>query len=386
MFVTKERKAVRRAAEIVRAVAEGDFEKRIIGVSDDPEIAEMELAINLLIDRTDAYLRESQTCVEYVRKNKHFRLIPETGMVGSFRNAAQAVNTTLYGIKSRHESFIELAGKLEAQLADVMDKVSDTIGSLRETADQLYARSSDASERCTSAAAGAEQASTNMQSIAASAEELTSSISEINRQVVSSADLAAGAVEKSRAMNATIEGLTGVTGKIGDVVRLIEAIADQTNLLALNATIEAARAGEAGKGFAIVAQEVKTLAGQTAQATDDIGHQIQDLQRTMTGAVSANSVISSAIEDINTACNAIAAAVTEQSAATSEIARNVNEAAAGTGEVSSGIGVVHSATESTQASVETVISSTDILLRQERSLNTLRDNISSFLVDLRKVG
>ena len=386
MFVNKDRKAIRRAAAIVRAVAEGDFEQRIIGVSEDPEIAEMELAINLLIDRTDAYLRESQTCVEYVRKNKHYRLIPETGMVGSFRNAAQAVNTTLYGIKSRHESFIELAGQLEEQLADVMSKVSDTIGSLRGTADQLYHRSSDASERCTSAAAGAEQASANMQSIAASAEQLTSSISEINRQVVSSADLAAGAVEKSRAMNATIEGLNGVTGRIGDVVRLIEAIADQTNLLALNATIEAARAGEAGKGFAIVAQEVKTLAGQTAQATDDIGRQIQDLQHTMTGAVDANSTISTAIEDINTACNAIAAAVTEQSAATGEIARNVNEAAAGTGEVSSGIGVVHSATESTQASVENVIASTDILLRQERSLTELRGNISEFLVDLRKTG
>lgn len=386
MFENKDRKAIRRAAAIVRAVAEGDFEQRIIGVSDDPEIAEMELAINLLIDRTDAYLRESQTCVEYVRKNKHYRLIPETGMVGSFRNAAQAVNTTLYGIKSRHESFIELAGRLEEQLADVMNQVSDTIGSLRGTADQLYSRSSEASERCTSAAAGAEQASTNMQSVAASAEELTSSISEINRQVVSSADLASGAVEKSRAMNATIEGLNGVTGKIGEVVKLIEAIADQTNLLALNATIEAARAGEAGKGFAIVASEVKSLAGQTARATDEIGHQIQDLQHTMTGAVDANSTISSAIEDINTAFNAIAAAVTEQSAATGEIARNVSEAAAGTGEVSNGIGVVHSATEATQSSVESVIGSTDILLRQEQSLNALRDNISGFLVDLRKVG
>ena len=92
---SKDRDAIRRAARIVRAVAEGDFEQRIIGVSPDPEVAEMENAINLLIDRTDAYLRESQTCVEYVRKNKHFRPIPETGMVGSFKAAARAVNTTL---------------------------------------------------------------------------------------------------------------------------------------------------------------------------------------------------------------------------------------------------------------------------------------------------
>lgn len=386
MFVSKERQAIRRAAAIVKAVAEGDFEKRIIGVSSDPEIAEMELAINRLVDRTDAYLRESQTCVEYVRRNKHYRLIPETGMVGAFRSAARAVNTTLYGIKHRHDGTIELAASLEAELARVMDHVSDAIGTLRDTAKSLEVNASEASERCVNAAAGAEEASVNMQSVAASAEELTSSIAEINRQVVGSAGLAEGAVEKSRAMNATIEGLTGVTGRIGDVVKLIQAIADQTNLLALNATIEAARAGEAGKGFAIVAQEVKTLAGQTAQATEEISRQICELQSTMSGAVQANDTISSAISDINTACNAIAAAVTEQSAATGEIARNVNEAAEGTGEVSSGISVVQQASRSTQESVSHVSASTDVLLKQEENLRTLRGDISHFLTDLRKVG
>lgn len=386
MFVTKDRQAIRRAAEVVAAVADGDFEKRIIGVSSDPEIAAMELAINRLIDRTDAYLRESQTCVEYVRRNQHFRLIPETGMVGSFRNAARAVNTTLYGIKTRHDGCIDLAADLETQLSEVMTKVTEAISTLRTTADSLENNASNASERCVGAAAGAEEASVNMQSVAASAEELTSSISEINRQVVGSADLANGAVEKSKAMNATITGLNGVTARIGDVVKLIQAIADQTNLLALNATIEAARAGEAGKGFAIVAQEVKTLAGQTAQATEEIAGQISELQATMSGAVSANDSISSAIEEINTACNAIAAAVTEQSAATGEIARNVNEAAEGTGEVSSGISVVQQATQSTQDSVSQVVSSTDILLQQEQNLNGLRANITDFLTDLRKVG
>ncbi len=386
MFNIKDRQAIRRATRIVEAVANGDFEQRIIGVSSDPEVAAMELAINRLIDRTDAYLRESQTCVEYVRRNQHFRLIPETGMVGAFKNAARAVNTTLYGIKEKHDSCIALAADLETQLSEVMSKVTEAISTLRTTADSLESNAAAASERCVGAAAGAEEASVNMQSVAASAEELTSSISEINRQVVGSADLANGAVEKSKAMNVTINGLNGVTARIGDVVKLIQAIADQTNLLALNATIEAARAGEAGKGFAIVAQEVKTLAGQTAQATEEIASQISELQATMSGAVSANDSISAAIEEINTACNAIAAAVTEQSAATGEIARNVNEAAEGTGEVSSGISIVQQATQSTQESVGQVVSSTDILLRQEQNLNGLRANISDFLADLRKVG
>ena len=383
---SRDREAIRRATRIVAAVADGDFEQRIIGVSSDPEVAAMEIAINRLIDRTDAYLRESQTCVEYVRKNKHFRLIPETGMVGSFRNAARAVNTTLYAIKSRHDGFLDLGSRLETQLSEVMGNVSSTISALRGNADALDTTSGQASEQCTTVAAGAEEASTNMQSVAASAEELTSSIEEINRQVVQSAGLADQAVEKSRAMNQTITGLDGVTDRIGDIVKLIQGIADQTNLLALNATIEAARAGEAGRGFAIVAQEVKTLAGQTADATDQISHQISELQGTMSGAVTANTDISSAIEQINAACNAIATAVTQQSAATAEIARNVSEAALGTGDVSNGIGVVQNATQTTRDMVASVTTSTDTLTTQEENLNALRGNIVSFLEDVRRVG
>lgn len=384
--VSRDREAIRRATRIVAAVADGDFEQRIIGVSSDPEVAAMEIAINRLIDRTDAYLRESQTCVEYVRKNKHFRLIPETGMVGSFRNAARAVNTTLYAIKSRHDGFLDLGSRLETQLSEVMGNVSSTISALRGNADALDTTSGQASEQCTTVAAGAEEASTNMQSVAASAEELTSSIEEINRQVVQSAGLADQAVEKSRAMNQTITGLDGVTDRIGDIVKLIQGIADQTNLLALNATIEAARAGEAGRGFAIVAQEVKTLAGQTADATDQISHQISELQGTMSGAVTANTDISSAIEQINAACNAIATAVTQQSAATAEIARNVSEAALGTGDVSNGIGVVQNATQTTRDMVASVMTSTDTLTTQEENLNALRGNIVSFLEDVRRIG
>lgn len=387
MFNTsKDRDAIRRAARIVRAVAEGDFEQRIIDVSSDPEVAEMENAINRLIDRTDAYLRESQTCVEYVRRNKHFRLIPETGMVGSFKAAARAVNTTLYSIKERHEGFLDLGSKLESQLSEVMGKVSETITVLRGNADSLDNNSGKASEQCISVSAAAEEASTNMQSVAASAEELTSSIEEINRQVVQSAGIADQAVDKSRAMNKTITGLSGVTNRIGDIVKLIQGIADQTNLLALNATIEAARAGEAGRSFAIVAQEVKTLAGQTANATDQIGQQISELQGTMTGAVTANTDISDAIEQINVSCNAIATAVTEQSAATAEIARNVSEAAQGTGDVSNGIGIVEEATRNTRDMAHSVVSSTDTLTVQEENLTVLRQNILTFLEDVRRVG
>lgn len=386
MLKSKHRNAILRAGEIVRAVANGDFEKRIIGISDDPEIAEMENAINLLIDRTDAYIRESQASFDYVRQNKHFRLIAETGMVGAYRSAARGVNTTLWAIKVRHEGFLELATQLEEQLTDVMASVSDTVSDLREHARDVNLNSEAANSQCATVAAGAEEASANMQAVAASAEELTSSISEIDRQVINSADIATQAVDRASAMNKTITSLSGASSKITEVVKLINEIAEQTNLLALNATIEAARAGEAGKGFAIVAQEVKTLAGQTASATESIREQIAELQARTGSAVDANSEISAAIEDIHATCNAIATAVTEQSAATGEIARSVEEAATGTSDVSRSISVVQAATGRTQVTATDLVDSSESLVEREQQLMKLRGDITDFLEDLRRTG
>ena len=381
-----DRETIRQAARVVLAVADGDFEQRIIGISDDPEIAEFQNAINRLIDRTDAYLRESQACVEYVRQNKHFRLIPETGMVGSYKRAARAVNTTLWGIKQRHESFMGLASSLETELGSVMDSVNASIQGLQDAAKHLDQASSDADGQCTSVAAGAEEASANMNSVAASAEELTCSIGEINREVERSAGLAANAVNQATEMNTTIDGLAAVSRDIGEIVCLINDIAEQTNLLALNATIEAARAGEAGRGFAVVASEVKTLAGQTAQATEQISQNIGGLQTSVDNAVNANETIRGAIENINASFNAIAGAVSQQSDATGEIARNVDQAARGTTEVTQGVTGVQRATSGTRETVHDVVTLSETLNEQKTSLSGLQENISHFLTDLRKTG
>jgi methyl-accepting chemotaxis protein len=382
MFKNKNNQAITRAADICEAVANGDFEQRIVGISKDAETARLEYAINRLIDRNDAYIRESRASFEYVCKNKFFRTISETGMPGAFRVASRAVNTTVETVKNKHENLIVTTEELETKLADVMGKMGTAISSLHTAAETVNNQSKATNSQCLDVASGAEQAAANMQSVAAATEEMTSSIGEINRQVIGSTDLADSAVTKSEAMNLTIANLADVSQKIGDVVDLINAIAEQTNLLALNATIEAARAGEAGKGFAIVAQEVKSLAGQTASATENISQQVNELQSATSTAVGANTEISTAIAEINESCNAIAAAVTEQSAATSEISRNVEEANKGTGEVTTGINRVQVATDETLATASDVLRSSETLGEQEKYLHELK----TFLSELRKTG
>jgi methyl-accepting chemotaxis protein len=168
-----------------------------------------------------------------------------------------------------------------------------------------------------------EQANSRAGAVASAAEQLSSSVDEISRQVSHSADIANSAVEEANRTSEMIEGLNQAAQKIGDVVGIIQDIAGQTNLLALNATIEAARAGDAGKGFAVVASEVKSLANQTAGATEEISAQISQIQSATKSAVEANGVIAKTIGEIHEVATAIASAVEEQGAATQEVSSNI---------------------------------------------------------------
>ena len=169
---------------------------------------------------------------------------------------------------------------------------------------------------------------------------------EISPQVSNRADRES-ARQVATATNDDVKALADAANSIGDVVKLIQAIAEQTNLLALNATIEAARAGEAGRGFAVVASEVKTLAGQTAKATEQISSQIQNVQVATTRAVQAIGSITKTIDEINAIATTIANAVQEQTAATQEISHNVRQTAAGTQEVATNIVRVKDAAQHT---------------------------------------
>ena len=234
----------------------------------------------------------------------------------------------------------------EARTAVLVSMVASAATELESTSRAMASTTGETVAQATNVAAAVEAASINVQTVASAAEELSASISEIARQVAQSSEIADRAVEDANRTDAIVKTLAEGAQKIGDVVGLISTIAGQTNLLALNATIEAARAGDAGKGFAVVASEVKSLANQTAKATDDISRQIAQIQLATKEAVTAIEAITQTIGEVSRIATAIAAAVEEQGAATQEIARNIHEAATGTHQVSVSIaGVSHGASE-----------------------------------------
>ena len=274
----------------------------------------------------------------------------------------------------------KMADDFESGVRTSLDTLAGAATEMQATSKSMSATAEQASHQATTVAAVAEQASANVQTVAAATEELSSSVSEIGRQVTESTQIAGQAVAEANRTNVTVQGLSAAAQKIGDVVKLISDIASQTNLLALNATIEAARAGEAGRGFAVVANEVKSLASQTAKATDEISAQVSAMQGATADAVQAIESIGRTIGAINEIASAISVAVEQQGAATREIARSVQEAAQGTGQVSSNISGVNQSADKTGTAANKVLFSAEQLSGQAA---VLRADVDRFVANIR---
>jgi len=281
---------------------------------------------------------------------------------------------------ARRAELIRFADEFEGAVGSIVANVSASAVQLESAAGTLT-RTAESTQSLSSQVAGAsEQASSDMQSVAAATEELSASVDEIGRRVRESSQIAEAAVHQAEETDGRIGKLSRAAQQIGDVVKLITAIAEQTNLLALNATIEAARAGEAGRGFAVVASEVKSLASQTAKATDEISNHISGMQGATQESVAAIKEIGGTIGKISEIASTIASAVEEQSSATQEIARSVQNVAQGTQAASANVMQVNRGATETGSASEDVLSSARTLSSES---TRLREELDRFMANIR---
>ena len=282
--------------------------------------------------------------------------------------------------RKRREEMLALANRFEESVKGVVEVVSSSATEMQASARSMSGTVEQTTNQAAAVTAAAEDTAGNVQAAASAAQELASSITEIGRQVEHSNRISSEAETRVSQTNQQVESLAQAATKIGEVVSMIQDIAEQTNLLALNATIEAARAGDAGKGFAVVASEVKSLATQTAKATEEISSQIGGMQSATSDSVTAIESINEIIREMSEISASISAAVEEQGAATQEIASTVTRAAEGSQEVTNNISGVNQAASEADHSATQVLESASLLAQQSE---TLRSEVDSFLASVR---
>ncbi|WP_169543678.1 methyl-accepting chemotaxis protein [Sneathiella aquimaris] len=366
--------------EVMAKLSEGDKTVEIPNQDQNDEIGAMAKAVlvfkNNAIEQERMKLEADRHAEEQAQQEQAARDAEEKrAQQEREREQAEAAEK-----EQRAQKIADLISRFEVRVSDVLQTVSEATRNLHDTANLMNDTAGQSLSLSEGVAVASSDASRNVQTVASAAEELTSSINEISRQVQQASKVSEKAVVEADNSTRSVSALADTARKISEVVSMISDIAGQTNLLALNATIEAARAGDAGKGFAVVASEVKSLATQTAKATEEIAGQIADMQSATDTAVSAIGNIDTVISSIRESTVGISSAIEEQSAATNEISRNVQEASNGTTEVSNKIGTVSEKASETGTAAKQVQSASS---RLDELSGSLKNDIEAFLKEVR---
>ena len=365
-------------------VARGDLTARILNWDEFNNLSPTLASLNQAYDLTDAFIREAGAALEAALNKEYHRIFLTQGILGDFGRGATVINDASTLIQQSEKDKIEqselLANQFEQKIGEIITNLSASSLQTSSNAEMLIMEAKETQSMATNVAAAAEQATVNVQTVAAAAEELNASVEEIARQINNSTEKTEAATTEVANATEIMNGLSGASETVGQVVNLINDIAGQTNLLALNATIEAARAGEAGKGFAVVASEVKSLAQQTSNATEEIGAQVDEIQQQTSQSVNAVKDIHSAINTLKEISIAISAATEEQSATTIEISRNIQEAAMGTNDVSKNIAQVSLTATMTLTKAEELLVTASAM---EKQTENLKMQSAEFLTNIR---
>ncbi len=379
---------IEEVSSVCLAAGRGDYQKRIVGETPGEEAQALKIAINRVLDVSDAFIRESGAALMSAVNGRFFRRVLLTGMPGAFKDAAVLINTamgemrvTAEALQEARQKRLDLADEFELAIRDIVSTVASSSTQMRSTAESLTDIAENTTTQSSVVAVASEQTSANVQSVSEVTRDVQLSIETISKQVESSYLASEEATVYSNETIQIMDRLTILSNKVGGVVKLISQIAEQTNLLALNATIEAARAGERGKGFAVVASEVKDLAQQTSRATEKVAEQVGDMQSTAKEASDALSGVGTRIEHLAECSRAIRTSVEEQQRATVAISGNISQLPEATSEISDTIRSVNSSAKETSVSARQMFEAADELSRMSESMS---GSVDQFLANIRE--
>ncbi len=369
------RAGIRRIEDVCRAGARGDLEVRVLHLADVAGLSRLGSSVNQLLDLTDAFVREASAALEHASSERFFRKVLLHGLLGSFQRAAMTINDAtetmaektraLDGARSNRR---RMADEFEDVVKDVADSVASSATEMQATAATLAGIAADTTKQSEEADRIAHDVAIDVETVASAAEELTASIKEINRSVDASSAVSRETVSAARLASTRVAGLAKVCDRIGRMLNLIHKISSQTNLLALNATIEAERAGEAGRGFAVVAGEVKDLARETADATQQIEELISEVRSATAASAETIGGLVESVARIDGFTTEIAKGVADQEAATNEIAEAAQRAAGGSKGVSSRVSGVLESAGASHAAADELVTAAEALSRQAVAL------------------
>lgn len=362
----------------MRLLADGDTSITVPALGRNDEVGDMAEAVEVF--KNNAIEREKLQAEQRINEEKA-REREDKERLAEQERAELEAQREREAVEARRQEMLDLADQFEQAVLGVVDEVARSVDEMSKAAVEMSAIAEQTSERSGNVTKVAEEASNNVSMVASASEELSSSINELEQQASNANDVSTSAVERTTSAGNDVGSLVESSSQISNVVSLINDIAEQTNLLALNATIEAARAGEAGRGFAVVASEVKSLASQTAQATEDIAKQVNSMQEVAGRARGGMDEVQKAIESVSSIIANMSSAITQQSASTQEIARSAQDVSRGTTEVTRNITLVNEGASTTGAASTEVITNLQTVsqLTQE-----VRSQAIKFIEHIRK--